>query len=543
MGLFCAIFALAIAESFVLTSLAVVAARHLRLLDWPDKQRKLHARATPLMGGVAVILALFLGLFQCELAGSHWGTSDPQFHHFTRMLLLSAGMLCVIGLWDDKWGMRAGQKFLLQVIAILPFVLWGRSTSTVHLVGWHLNLEWLGIPLTLFWLVACTNFVNLVDGLDGLASTVSLIVSLTVAVLAYMHQLTGILCLALILSGALVGFLMHNWPPAKIFLGDSGSLPLGFLVGALAIEASVKKAAGLTLVVPFVLLSIPMFDTSMAILRRKLNGMTIGQGDRAHIHHCLRDRGLTPTQTLLAIGAMCLSTASAVVLAAVFSNDLIALAVCGGVLTLLVLGRVFGFNEIVLLSLHMQAAWSFLTAIPHALRSRFLVLRATLSNPEKCIEFWNHMVRRAERAHGQTLDFTCVDTRSNEVVAQLNWESDTAPDAGASRWELSYSVPHGPHHVTRIVATGLSTASAQPHRFNELLELFATFCPRWPLDAHPALSPDDAAIAIRNVARIDASPAGLQLVSEPHVLRGKWKVAAAPARPDPRDRRIENDAA
>src|SRR5207253_178463 len=146
--------------------------------------------------------------------------------------------------------------------------------------------------------------------------------------------------------------LLHNWPPARIFLGDSGSLPLGFLVGALAIEASVKKAAGLTLAVPFVLLSIPMFDTSMAILRRKLNGRKIGQGDRAHIHHLLRDRGLTPTQTLLAIGSMCLATATAAILATIYRNDLIAVALCCGLLALLIAGRVFGFDELVLLSRH-----------------------------------------------------------------------------------------------------------------------------------------------------------------------------------------------
>ena len=128
------------------------------------------------------------------------------------------------------------------------------------------------MPVILLWLVSCTNFVNLVDGLDGLASTVCLIVALTVAALAWWNQVVEVCLVAVILSGALVGFLLFNWPPARIFLGDSGSLPLGFLIGALSLEASVKKAAGLTLAVPVVLLSIPMFDTSMAILRRKLNG-------------------------------------------------------------------------------------------------------------------------------------------------------------------------------------------------------------------------------------------------------------------------------
>src|SRR5262249_59995404 len=122
---------------------------------------------------------------------------------------------------------------------------------------------------------ACSKFVNLVGGLDGLAGSVGLIVSLAVAVLAWWNQVPTAAVLALSLAGAVVGFLAFNWPPARIFLGDSGSLPLGFLVGALSLEAAAKKAAGLTLAVPVVLLSIPMFDTSMAILRRKLNGRKI----------------------------------------------------------------------------------------------------------------------------------------------------------------------------------------------------------------------------------------------------------------------------
>src|SRR4029077_4304583 len=246
-------------------------------------------------------------------------------------LLVSSALLCGLGLWDDKFGMGALAKFLWQAVAVLPFVCLGQSTTTAHLFGWSLDFAWLAIPISLFWLVSCANFVNLVDGLDGLAGSVGLIVSLAVAAMAWWHGDAEICLLATILSGSLVGFLLFNWPPARIFLGDSGSLPLGFLVGALALESSAKKAAGLRLAVPVVLLSIPMFDTSMAILRRKLNGRKIGEGDRANIHHCLRDRVPRPPQPLFAIALMCLATAIAAVLATVFNNDLWAIGICAGV--------------------------------------------------------------------------------------------------------------------------------------------------------------------------------------------------------------------
>lgn len=479
---FVIVFALGVAQCYALTSGAIVFARHWRLLDWPDKDRKCHDRATPLMGGVAVMGALFLGVLECYVAGWEWIAVEERSTNFTMMLLNSAFLLCAIGLWDDKYGMRARTKFLLQIAAIIPYVWWGRATTAVNVFGWELQLAWLGVPLTLLWLVSCANFVNLVDGLDGLASTVSLVVSLTVAVLAYLTGQTGILCVAVILSGAIIGFLCHNWPPARIFLGDSGSLPLGFLVGALAVEASVKKAAGLTFAVPLVLLSVPMFDTSMAILRRKLNGRKIGQGDRAHIHHLLRDRGLTPTQTLLAIGSMCVGTATAAVLATIYHNDLIAIALCGGLLALLVFSRVFGFHEIVLLARHVQAAWLFLLSVPQALRWRFLLARLVPNVAERRLECWKQMVKRVKRMHGLSLEFTCRQRSTRQVVAGLYWISENEPVTDSPEWELRHTVIRDDGLLATVVARGEMPGAAQPLRLNELLELFAAFSAHCPID-------------------------------------------------------------
>src|SRR5262249_35814366 len=151
----------------------------------PDKQRKRHARATPRTGGMALCAALILGVIETWCFHSSRLTADPATGPYTVFLLLSAALLCGLGLWDDKFGMHARSKFFWQTAAILPFVCWGRSTASADLFGWHLNFAWLAVPLVLFWLVSCTNFVNLVDGLDGLAGSVGLIVSLAVAVLAW----------------------------------------------------------------------------------------------------------------------------------------------------------------------------------------------------------------------------------------------------------------------------------------------------------------------------------------------------------------------
>src|SRR5262249_16923278 len=150
-----------------------------------DKQRKLHARATPRTGGLAVCGALLLAAGETVLFQAWGAPAEADPFRFTPWLLLSASLLCGLGLWDDKFGMRARHKFLCQTLAVLPFVLWGRSTINADLFGWRLDLAWLALPVILFWLVACTNFVNLVDGLDGLAGSVGLIVSLSVAAMAW----------------------------------------------------------------------------------------------------------------------------------------------------------------------------------------------------------------------------------------------------------------------------------------------------------------------------------------------------------------------
>ena len=177
--------------------------------------------------------------------------------------------------------------------------------ETVRVFGAFWNPGPLAIPFTVFWLVACVNIVNLLDGHDGLASTIGLIAVGTMAVLSGMIGGVELAVLCLIAGGAIAGFLIHNWPPAKIFLGDAGSMTIGFLIGALSMESSLKSAATFTLITPLAVLCVPMFDTVMAIVRRKLSGRSIGAADRGHIHHRLQDSGFSRLQTLLVISGLC----------------------------------------------------------------------------------------------------------------------------------------------------------------------------------------------------------------------------------------------
>src|SRR5262249_3417259 len=151
---------------------------------------------------------------------------------------------------------------------------------SVGLFGWEMSLGPLGGPVTVLWLVACANVVNLIDGLDGLAGSIGLVILTTIAVLFAIQGFREEAILTTVIAGGIIGFLCHNWPPARIFMGDAGSMTIGFLAGALSIQASSKTATTFTLAVPVVLMSVPLFDTAMAILRRKLTGRSIGEGDR-----------------------------------------------------------------------------------------------------------------------------------------------------------------------------------------------------------------------------------------------------------------------
>lgn len=499
MSLYAVMFCITLLQGCALTFGALKTGRWFRILDFPDQARKQHARVTPRTGGLAVCSALVLGVGEAAWLGAWNSQPDAAPTRCTMYLLISSVLLCGLGLWDDKFGMGALAKFLWQAAAILPFVCFGQSTTTAHLFGWNLDFAWLAVPISLFWLVSCANFVNLVDGLDGLAGSVGLIVSLAVAAMAWWHGVAEVCLLATILSGALVGFLLFNWPPARIFLGDSGSLPLGFLVGALALESSAKKAAGLTLAVPLVLLSIPMFDTSMAILRRKLNGRSIGQGDRAHIHHLLRDRGLSSAKALLAVCAMCSVTAAAGLAATVLNQDWIAIVVCLALLATLIAGRVFGFNETQLLFQHLQVVGAFMKSIPRVLRVKFVVVRLQGALAAGRLDLWHKIVKRAKRLDALEIDFVCEHVATGTELAGLAWNAPLdSPVRSAATiadnspvWQLNYSAPRGNGVQTRIRARGLRRDSAGLATLNELSELLAALCDHWPIDEIPAAVMND----------------------------------------------------
>ncbi len=330
--------------SYALTWLMRSFARRFDLLDHPDGKRKLQKRTVPLGGGIAVFTAL-----SCTTLLSACGFFGAVAHQHCLPILLSVGSICLLGLWDDKYNMRASRKLFFQIVCCLPVAIAGRSISDVSVLGLQLDLGWLSIPMTVFWLVACANAINLIDGLDGLASSLGIVAIAALAVLAILAGNLPLAALSLSAVGCITGFLLHNWPPARIYLGDAGSYTIGLLVGALSIEASQKSVTGYLMIVPLALLAVPLFDTAMAILRRTLSGKAITEPDRHHVHHCIRDRGFTSRSTLLLRAGLSLFMAGCALAAFQFQNEFIALAAGTVVFTGLVCGRLFGHREALML--------------------------------------------------------------------------------------------------------------------------------------------------------------------------------------------------
>jgi UDP-GlcNAc:undecaprenyl-phosphate GlcNAc-1-phosphate transferase len=346
--------------SLLLTPQVRTLARRLHLVDLPDGDRKLHPRAIPVAGGpvllVSACAALWLGL-------QRPGPLQEQARaEATRLAGLLAGglVICAVGVADDLVQLRGRHKLLGQVAAAGVVIASGVEVRTIHLLGFECDLGILAVPFTVFLLIGAINSLNLMDGMDGLLSSVAFIICLALGAMALAagNDLTA--CVALAMAGAVLGFLAFNFPPASVFLGDSGSMLIGLTVGVLAIHSSLKAPATVALATPASLLVIPIFDTTAAILRRKLTGRSICDTDRGHIHHCLLRRLAEPRYVLLVVSCCCLVTAAGAFAGLVLQNELIAVATAGTVVALLTATRLFGHAEFLLVKTRLtRLALSF----------------------------------------------------------------------------------------------------------------------------------------------------------------------------------------
>lgn len=255
----------------------------------PPGERSMHRRPMPHLGGLAIV-----GGFIVTAILTSWHMPGVPG-------LLAGGLLiAAIGLVDDLWNLRPWQKLLGQVVAAVVLASFGAHIGWVtNPFGGILYTGVIGYVLTVVWVVAVINIVNLADGLDGLAAGLSAIASLAMLVVLLHQREVGVAILAAALVGATVGFLRDNFAPANIFMGDTGAMFLGYILGALSVMGTDKAATALAIGAPILALGLPFFDTAFAIVRRLRRHQPIGQADRGHLHHRLIDRGVSHRNAVL----------------------------------------------------------------------------------------------------------------------------------------------------------------------------------------------------------------------------------------------------
>ena len=267
----------------------------------PTSDRHIHSKAIPRLGGVGIFVTLWgialLG-WVVELFSAH----GHFYSHATFKILGPASIVFFVGLIDDFRGLGPYVKFIAQAGAAVVLFCNGFGISRLSLLARHPHLSWIvGLPLTIVWVVWITNAFNLIDGLDGLAAGCALFSTLVTCVVALLLHSDGILILALALAGAIAGFLRYNFNPASIFLGDCGSLFIGFLLSAIALAGSQKAPTMLAVAIPVVSLGLPILDVTVAVLRRFLSCKRLFVADREHIHHKLLGLGVSHRQAVLVL--------------------------------------------------------------------------------------------------------------------------------------------------------------------------------------------------------------------------------------------------
>lgn len=268
----------------------------------------IHRRPVPRLGGVAVFIAIVVVGGLAKLAFVYFDLPTGTVPRVMRPLLLPSVLIFALGLYDDLKPLSARVKFSVQAIAALLLYASGFGRFELPVLLGVPGAEWLSLPLTVFFVLFITNAFNLIDGLDGLAAGSSLFATITMFIVALINGHYLMAVLAVTMAGATLGFLRYNFNPATIFLGDSGSLFLGFLLAALALQSAEKMPTLVTVALPIVLFGLPLAETSLSVARRFLSGRPLFSADREHIHHKLLERGLTQRQAVMmlyGVSAVC----------------------------------------------------------------------------------------------------------------------------------------------------------------------------------------------------------------------------------------------
>jgi UDP-GlcNAc:undecaprenyl-phosphate/decaprenyl-phosphate GlcNAc-1-phosphate transferase len=460
--------------SLLVTPIAQRVAKRFGILDFPDNHRKLHREPIARAGGITLLFTLFT-CFGLALVFDPEKTIHLVKDKYEAISLgIGSTAIVLLGVLDDRFGLRGRQKLVGQIAICLSIIAFGFSIKQFQVFGWSIDIGLLAWPVTLLWLLLCINSMNLIDGADGLCASVGWIAFAAVAAISIGTQNHVEAILAASMAGALLGFLFYNLPPAKVFLGDSGSMLIGLILGVLTMRSwfGSEDSQPLSLTIPVVLMAIPLFDSLMAILRRKLTGRSVFTVDRGHLHHNLMRHGIRNRTLVGVITLLCLITAGGAVAGVMLKSDLISLSTMVFALGTLVVSRLFGFAELQLLWKRISTFVSSMmtTSQRSALLTRQQVVK--LQGTRNWEVVWDTLVEFAER-HGMARVSMDLNMPWLHEGFHANWHRSRMPEY-SERWHIRLPLFHDGRVLGRLEFVGrhddLETLEVM-NRLTDLLEV------------------------------------------------------------------------
>ena len=316
-------FTISLIASLILTRLVRNLAHRYKLYDEPVGGRKIHTRPIPRLGGIAVAISMMLPLVALGLWENKISRLLVEDHSLLVSLLGGSALMLLVGVYDDLKGSRAVIKLFAQIAAASIVYSMGIRVEAITVPFFEpIRFGWMSLPVTLFWMVLVMNAINLIDGLDGLAGGVVVLAGSTLFIMSVIEDDPVAALLLVVIVGATLGFLAYNMNPASIFLGDTGSLMLGFMLALVSVHSTQKSYTLFSIVAAILALGLPIFDLSMAVVRRFLSGQPIFRADQHHVHHLLLRKGLSQGQSIkLLIGAAIVLEGIALLF--IYANDAI----------------------------------------------------------------------------------------------------------------------------------------------------------------------------------------------------------------------------
>ena len=531
------IFLVACVVSLGLTALIREVAPRIGLTDNPDGHRKLHGRATPLGGGVAVYLTTAIILGTLWLVPSNLETSDREGivasgagqaatadgqpkaddssakqtavnakgdgeraqaetsrvkrensrRHSSQDIrtklkndcptlpgLLLAGLVIVIvGLVDDTMGLPGKVKLLGQMVAASILITNGLLIENIDLFDHQFSLGWFCYPLTMFWLLGAINALNLLDGIDGLATMLGIILSCTIAAMAVVTTNYGVVIIAMVFASSLLGFMRFNFPPATIFLGDAGSMLIGLMVGAMAILGSFTGPGTILLAAPLAVWTIPIFDVVAAIIRRKLTGRSIYATDRGHLHHRLLHVLGSNRKVLGWLALCCVIIAAAVLVGIVMKDDRIMLITCFSIVVIFIVTGAFGRVELLLVGTRISRVGRKLISPIFPRRAGAWQVSIRLQGSQQWNFLWDAFIESADKLRLCSIRLD-VNVPTVHESFHASWERPQQP-RGDSCWRVEVPLVINSYSVGRICIVGDQNKHSACQDIQQLMELIEPF--------------------------------------------------------------------